>query len=105
MSDTPASPSTLPATTPVAGKVETVRTFNNDSTDDKTVQTTSSTTIQPGYKTSEFWQSMIVTAAGATAFVWGIVKGDNSAMMAGLGVMGISSGAYSLSRGVAKRPS
>lgn len=104
MSDTP-TPSPVPTTTPVAAKVETVKTFNNNSTEDRTTQTTSTTTIQPGYKTSEFWQSMIVTVAGAACFVWGVVKSDNSAMMAGLGVMGVSSGAYSLSRGVAKRPS
>lgn len=104
MSDTPAPvPAAVPpAPTPAAVTVETVKIKGLKAEDDKTQTTTTVTTVQPGWKTSEFWQSIVVTVAGAAAFVWGIINGNEFAMMTGLGVMGVSSGAYSLSRGRAK---
>lgn len=61
-------------------------------------------TTKPGWKTSEFWQSLIVTLSGSVILIIGAVRNDNTLMIVGGGMMGVSSGGYSIARGMVKRP-
>lgn len=64
--------------------------------------TPSSTDTKPGWQTTEFWKSMLVTAAGLVIAIIGVVQKDMTILSIGLGAAGLSTGAYSISRGLAK---
>lgn len=80
---------------------KTVTTTSND-TDGGRIRTTEVST-SPGYKTSEFWQSIGATLAGLLIIVYGIVNHDKEVMWAGAGLTGLSVSGYSIGRGLAKK--
>lgn len=57
---------------------------------------------KPGFKTSEFWVTVVVGVLGAIVTAVGIQRGDDGLTAIG-GVMAtLASGGYATSRGVAK---
>lgn len=66
----------------------------------KTVELT--TAAAAGPKTSEFWKSLAVTVAGLVVLVYGIIKSQAEIAVLGGSMAGVATGAYSLSRGIAK---
>jgi hypothetical protein len=55
--------------------------------------------MKPGWKTTEFWVTTLATVGSLTAAVAGFVPGPW-----GLVAAGLSSAAYAISRGIAKKP-
>jgi len=66
--------------------------------------TTSTTTASPGSRSSEFVLTIATTVIGALMMAYGAWKGNDSMVMLGGSMSGISTTGYSLSRGLAKRP-
>lgn len=60
---------------------------------------------KPGFRTTEFWQTTIAQLAGVILMVTGLKARDTELILIGAGLAGISNGAYSLSRGMAKKVS
>ncbi len=59
---------------------------------------------KPGWKTTEFWKSNLVTAVGLGLVVmWALGHANEQALMVGAGMAGVSTGMYALSRGGAKK--
>lgn len=58
---------------------------------------------KPGTKTTEFWQSIIVGAIALLVMAFGMWKGSDGVVGFGSILMGMSQGAYSVSRGLAKQ--
>lgn len=81
---------------------ETVIRTQDPSTGTETA-TITQTTYKCGHMTTEFWLSLPVVLAGMFLVVWGAIKGDTAIITIGGGLAGLPSGAYSLSRGLAKR--
>ena len=55
------------------------------------------TVVKPGWKTSEFWLSILTTIGAVGASVSGVLSGKAGAIVAG-----ISTAAYAISRGLTK---
>ena len=64
----------------------------------------STTSVSPGARSSEFILTLVSTIIGALMMAYGAYKGNDSMVMLGGSMSGVSTGAYSLSRGLAKRP-
>lgn len=58
--------------------------------------------VKPGYKTSEFWKSLIMSMAGVGLVVYGAVESKADVMDIGLLLAGIPVAGYAVSRGLAK---
>ena len=58
---------------------------------------------KPGYKTTEFWVTMVTLAVGLGLLAYGVVSGNNTAVAVGAGLSGVQSAGYSASRGLAKK--
>lgn len=60
--------------------------------------------ITPGWKTTEFWRTLIADVAGFGLIVYGVIKANETAIAIGGGIVGLSTAGYSVSRGLAKKP-
>jgi len=58
--------------------------------------------MKPGWKTSEFWVSLMAGAAGLYLIVFGVRESNQSAMTIGAGLLASAGVGYSISRGMAK---
>jgi len=58
---------------------------------------------KPGTKTTEFWKSIIIEAAGLAIIVYGVINKDTNTIAIGAGLAGVSVAGYTLSRGIAKK--
>ena len=66
--------------------------------------TGSTTSASPGSRSSEFVLSVGSFLLGAGMIVYGMLKGNDSMVMFGGSISGISTSGYSIARGLAKRP-
>ena len=60
-------------------------------------------TVQPGWQTSEFWQSIMATAVGLALLSYGVIKDKDVAVQWGAGLTGMSVGAYTIGRSLLKK--
>lgn len=65
-------------------------------------QTTTSTVTKPGYKTTEFWLSLVAVVLGALASSGSLADGSTAARVVGLAIAALGALGYSVSRGMAK---
>lgn len=63
----------------------------------------SGTTAKEGVKTSEFWVTVITKVVGLGVISYGMWKQNDGALALGGIIVGVASGTYSLSRGLAKK--
>lgn len=56
----------------------------------------------PGYKTTEFWQSMMPMIFGFMVAAFGIYNDDLDIILVGAGMAGVSNGVYSGTRALVK---
>lgn len=92
---TPVPSPTVPATSTTVTSVSTP--------DGAPSVTTTSKAVEPGWQTTEFWQSLLATAAGIGLIVFGVVKDKDIALQWGVTLAGLSAGGYALGRGIAKK--
>lgn len=64
---------------------------------------TTETRTQPGWQTTEFWQSLLATGAGLFLIVYGVLKSNDAAIQWGGVLSGVAAGGYAISRGIAKK--
>jgi hypothetical protein len=60
--------------------------------------------MTPGFRSTEFWHAAASSVAGVSLCVLGLVRVDDWLAMAGAALLGLSTLAYSHSRGKAKTP-
>ncbi len=57
---------------------------------------------KPAVQTTEFWKSLSTMIVGAGILALGLYKANDTLVYTGMALLGVTSGAYSLSRGMAK---
>lgn len=72
---------------------------------DQGAQTTTTTATKPGYKTTEFWLSLLAMIVGLLYTSGVISSGTTADKIAGLAVQVLAALGYSVSRGLAKSSS
>lgn len=58
-----------------------------------------------GYKTSEFWRSLMITGFGLGLMFYGYKNNDSEAKITGAAMASLAEGYYGVSRGIAKKRS
>ena len=58
----------------------------------------------PGIRTSEFSLTLISLVVGLAMMAWGAYKGNDGMVIIGGAISGVTTGGYSVGRGLAKRP-
>lgn len=90
----------MPDDAPVLKPVSVTETSNSTGSTTSTIVTSAS----PGARSSEFVLSVGSFLLGAGMIVYGMLKGNDSMVMFGGSISGISTSGYSIARGLAKRP-
>jgi len=58
--------------------------------------------MRSGYKTTEFWLTLMVALAGTVLVVYGVIAKEPVGLEVGVNMIGIPMAGYTISRGVTK---